>query len=219
MPAGVDEDGLEVGRLTMLHGTAELRLDILACFRAQQIGEVATEQLGVRVPGGSFRCGVRVHETAVHVVQARRHHEAVDQPHVHVLQAVDHRGHILNPPFTMRQRGRVSAGTQIRSRESTSSQPGTYSASSNPSSRYASRVASVSPQVSSVTGPRASIDEAWRTSRAYLSGVRNLASTPGLSIWFRSRSTSQIPIQAPDSCRPTKVASGSGSNAGRWCPQ
>src|SRR5207253_387859 len=30
LAVGVDEDGLEVGRLTMLRGTAELRLDTLA---------------------------------------------------------------------------------------------------------------------------------------------------------------------------------------------
>ncbi len=34
MPARVDKDRLEVCRLATLHGTAELRLDMLAHFRA-----------------------------------------------------------------------------------------------------------------------------------------------------------------------------------------
>ena len=78
MPARVDEYSLEVGRLTALRGTAELRLDILASFWAQQIREVAAEQLRVREPGGSFRCRIRVYEETVDVVQAYRHHEAVE---------------------------------------------------------------------------------------------------------------------------------------------
>jgi hypothetical protein len=90
MPARVDEDGLELGGLATLHGAAELLLDVLACFRVQQLGEMVAEQLGVRVPGGSLRRGVHMHEPAIHVVQARRHHEAVDQRQVDVLQTVGH---------------------------------------------------------------------------------------------------------------------------------
>lgn len=70
MPASVDEGGLEVGRLATFHGTAEVRLDNLACFRTQQAGEMAAEHLVVRAPGCSFRYGVHVHEPAVDVVQA-----------------------------------------------------------------------------------------------------------------------------------------------------
>jgi hypothetical protein len=85
VPAGVDEDGLEVCRLAALYGTAKLRLDIVAGFRAQQVGEVSAEQLGVREPGGSFCCGVCVYEPAIDVVQACGHHEAVHQPQIDVL--------------------------------------------------------------------------------------------------------------------------------------
>jgi hypothetical protein len=117
MPTGVDEDGLEVGRLTTLHGTAELRLHILARFRAQQVGEVAADQLGIRVPRRSFRRGVHVHKTTGHVVQTRGHYEAVDQPQVGSLQTVEHSAQILDQPFTIsQQRGRDTDRPIKRSR-------------------------------------------------------------------------------------------------------
>jgi len=54
-PLASNEGGLEVGRLAPLRSAAELRLDILACLRVQQLGEMVAEQLGVRMTGGSFR--------------------------------------------------------------------------------------------------------------------------------------------------------------------
>ncbi len=103
LPARVDEDGLEVGRLTALHSPAEVRRDILACFRRQRLGEMAAEPLGVRLPGGPLRCFVHVHEAALHVVQARGNHEAVDQPQDDALHGIRHRADIVDQPFTMRQ--------------------------------------------------------------------------------------------------------------------
>jgi hypothetical protein len=79
------------------------RRDLLSLFRRQRLGEMAAEQLGVRPPGGLLRCFVHVHVAALHVVQARGHHEAVDQPQVDVLQTVGHFTDMLNQSFTMRQ--------------------------------------------------------------------------------------------------------------------
>jgi len=95
LAARVDEDGLEVGRLATLHRAAELRRDILARFRRQEGGEMAAAHPGVRVPGGSFRRGVHVHEPALHIVETCGHHEAIDQPQVDALQAAGHGAHIL----------------------------------------------------------------------------------------------------------------------------
>jgi hypothetical protein len=103
IPIRVGEDGFELGRLAALHGAAEQRRDLLSLFRRQRLGEMAAEQLGVRPPGGLLRCFVHVHEAALHVVQARGHHEAVDQPQVDVLQTVGHFTDMLNQSFTMRQ--------------------------------------------------------------------------------------------------------------------
>jgi hypothetical protein len=75
LSASVDEDGLEVGRLASFDGATELRLDILASFRGQQLGEVAAAELRIRVPGGALGRGVHVNEPAIHAVQARRHNE------------------------------------------------------------------------------------------------------------------------------------------------
>jgi len=102
MPVRIDEGGLEVGRLTELNGAAELRRNLPACLRGQRIGEMVAEHLGVRAPGGSFRRCVHVHEPALHVVQARGHHEAVDEPDVDVRQAVRHAAHMFVHAFTMR---------------------------------------------------------------------------------------------------------------------
>jgi hypothetical protein len=44
-----------------------------------------------------------VHEPAVNVVQARGHHEAVDQGQVDILHTRWHRAHMLDQPFSMRQ--------------------------------------------------------------------------------------------------------------------
>jgi hypothetical protein len=88
MPAGVDEGGLEVGRLTTLDGTAELRPNIFVHFMGQQVGEFAPAQLGIQFAGGSFRCGVDVHEPAIDVVQGHGHDKTVDQPQIDILQAM-----------------------------------------------------------------------------------------------------------------------------------
>ena len=106
LPARVDEDGLEVGRLAALHGAAELRGNVSTCFRGHRLGEMAAEPLRVRGPGSSFRRRVHVQEPAVYVVQARRNHQAVNQPQVDVLQGVGHGAPIVDQPFTMRQQGR-----------------------------------------------------------------------------------------------------------------
>ena len=88
MPTGVDEGGLVIGRLTSLEGTAELRTDILVCFTRQEMGELATTQLGIQLPGGPLRCSIDVHEPTLEVVQAHGHNKAVDQPEVDVLQGI-----------------------------------------------------------------------------------------------------------------------------------
>jgi hypothetical protein len=61
-----------------LHSAAELRCDFLAFFLGQRFGEVAAPPPGIRIPIRAFRCQVYVHEPAVHVVQARGNHQAVD---------------------------------------------------------------------------------------------------------------------------------------------
>ena len=106
LTAAVDEDCLEVGRLPTLDGAAELRRHLPPRFSRHRLGEMAAEPLCVRGPGGSFRRRVHVQEPAVYVVQARRNHQAVNQPQVDVLQGVGHGAPIVDQPFTMRQQGR-----------------------------------------------------------------------------------------------------------------
>jgi len=103
LPTRVDEDGLEVGRLAALHRAAELFRDVLSCFLWHGLGEMAAEQLRPREAYGPLRSRVQVHEPAVNVVQARGHHEAVDQGQVDILQTRWHRAHMLDQPFSMRQ--------------------------------------------------------------------------------------------------------------------
>ena len=56
MSAAVDEHDLEVGRFAVLDGAAEQRRDLFSFLWRQWRGEVAAEHVGVRRPGGSFRC-------------------------------------------------------------------------------------------------------------------------------------------------------------------
>ena len=96
LPAGIDEGGLEVGWLTTLDGSTELRPDIRVYLRGQQMGDLATDELGIQFPGRSFRRRVDVHEPASDVVQGRGHDKAVDQPWVGSLQEIAHRVPMVN---------------------------------------------------------------------------------------------------------------------------
>jgi hypothetical protein len=93
--------------------------------RQTQMGRLARDRLGlvvhlltglgvgVRRPRGSLRCLIDMQEPALHVVQARRHNEAVDQRHVEVLQLIAHAPHI-GP--RVRRRSTARRGSRLPAR-------------------------------------------------------------------------------------------------------